>query len=95
MECRTTVKNHGLPSDLQMSVRGVRPCFRPLAGTGSKIDCQLMTFHASALPRKSEEDTSTKMSLRLHAIKIQTSKFHERSDEMPDLTDSLLEHIKI
>ena len=54
-----------------------------------------MTFHASALPRKSEEDTSTKMSLRLHAIKIQTSKFHERSDEMPDLTDSLLEHIKI
>ena len=95
MECRRALKNHGLPSDLQMSIRGVRPCFRPLTGTGSRTDCQLMTFHTSSVPSKSSEDTSTKMSLRLHVLQVQSERFHERTEAMPDLTESLLEHIEV
>ena len=52
-----------------MFMRGVRPCFRPPAGQGSGVDCQLMTFHTSNVPR-SDGETSTKMTLRLHSLRV-------------------------
>ena len=51
-ECLNKLESLRVPKNPHfMSIRGVRPVFRPITGAGNKaVDCQLMTFHTSSEP---------------------------------------------
>jgi len=74
-----------------MSLKGMRPVFRPMMGAGnSPVDCQLVTFHTAK--SNDESNTATTMSLKLHNLPLTT--FTDSQSKSPDLTEVLLRHVK-
>ena len=78
------LKKEGVKLSAATSMRGVRPCFRPVQSGQAQ---QLLSIQSSYEPKKSMGDTSTKQSFKLHTLPQKRS--------FTNLKDVLLKHISI
>ena len=78
------LKKEGVKLSATTSMRGVRPCFRPVQAGQAQ---QLLSIQSSYEPKKSIGDTSTKQNFKLHTLSEKNS--------FTNFKDVLLKHLTI